>query len=350
MVNIWYNFMKYYIKLGFFFYFKKVKLIGKENIPKKGAIMFVCNHPNALLDPLLVKTNTYKDLFVLTRAGVFVNKFVIKIFESVKMIPVYRIRDGFNTISRNDDIFERCFDILNDKKAILIFPEGSHSLQRKVRPLSKGFTRIIYGAFEKYPDLDIQIVPIGLNYDIPTKYPCSVHVHFGKPITAKKYYNPEDIFSSIDSLKDIVSDRMKSLTTHIDGDKEEYTKTSKKLRALNADFLDPYKTNNLIKNFDSNIENVKNQKSKKSKGLLYYLVLLNSLIPWLIWKKVQSKIKELEFIATFRFAVGASLFPFFYLIQTVIVYTLFDKIIAIIYFFSSIFSVLLLSRTLKTSE
>ena len=149
MVKIWYNFMKHYIKLGFFFYFREVKLIGKENIPKKGAIMFVCNHPNALLDPLLVKTNTYKDLYVLTRAGVFVNKFIIKIFESVKMIPVCRIRDGFNAISKNDAIFERCSDILNDKKAILIFPEGSHSLRRKVRPLSKGFTRIIFGSFEK---------------------------------------------------------------------------------------------------------------------------------------------------------------------------------------------------------
>ena len=60
MVNIWYQFMKHYIKLGFFFYFKKIKHYGKENIPKKGAILFVSNHPNALIDPLLIKTGLYK--------------------------------------------------------------------------------------------------------------------------------------------------------------------------------------------------------------------------------------------------------------------------------------------------
>ena len=275
MVEIWYQFMKHYIKVAFYFYFKKIKITGKENIPKKGAILFVCNHPNALLDPLLVKTNTYKDMFVLTRAGVFVNKFIIKIFESVKMIPVYRIRDGIQTISKNDAIFERCYDILNDEKSILIFPEGSHSLKRKVRPLSKGFTRIIFGTFEKYPDLDIQIVPVGLNYDTPTKYPCSVHMYFGKPIDAKKFYNPEDLFSSIDSLKGIVSDRMKKLTTHIDGNTATYQKKLEELKATNADFLDPYKTNDLIKNLESSNTNSLKKKYKAPRNLLYYLVLLN---------------------------------------------------------------------------
>ena len=96
MIKIWYNFMKHYIKLGFFFYYKKIKHYGKENIPKKGAILFVSNHPNALIDPLLIKTGLYKDLHVLTRASVFTNKFVIKIFESVKMIPIYRKRDGLS--------------------------------------------------------------------------------------------------------------------------------------------------------------------------------------------------------------------------------------------------------------
>ncbi len=351
MVEIWYQFMKHYIKFAFYFYFKKIKIVGYQNIPKKGAIMFVCNHPNALLDPLLIKTHTYKDLYVLTRAGVFKNNFIIKIFESVKMIPIYRKRDGLNTISKNEAIFDRCYDILNDKKSILIFPEGSHSLLRKVRPLSKGFTRIIFGAFEKYPDLDIQIVPVGLNYDFPSKYPSAVSVYFGKPIIAKKHYNSDDLFSSINSLKDDVHGQMKKLTTHIEGDSKTYTKNLEKLKALNAVFLNPVETNKLLKNInDSDVSINKFNTTKKLKSLLYYLVLLNSLIPWIIWKKIKPKIKELEFTDTFRFAVGASLFPLTYIIQSFIIFAVFNKETALIYFLIAILSCFILAKTLKVND
>jgi len=186
MKEIWYQFMKHNVKIAFYFYFKKIKIYGKENIPKKGAILFVANHPNALLDPLMVKTHTYKHLSVLTRAGVFENKFIAKLFDSFKMIPIYRKRDGWNAITKNDIIFNKCHSLLNEQKSILIFPEGSHSLLKKVRPLTKGFTKILFGAYEKYPDLEVQIVPVGLNYSAPTKYGSLAVVYFGKPFNPKK--------------------------------------------------------------------------------------------------------------------------------------------------------------------
>ena len=342
--------MKHYIKIGFYFYFKKIKVNGYENIPKEGALMFVCNHPNALLDPLLVKTHTYKDMFVLTRASVFSNKFIIKIFESVKMIPIYRKRDGLSTISKNDAIFERCYDILNDKKSILIFPEGSHSLLRKVRPLSKGFTRIVFGAFEKYPSLELKIVPVGLNYSTPTKYPCSVTITFGKPINANKFYNADDLFSSIDLLKEEVSQHMQELAIHIEGNNETYENTLEKLKAINADFTDPIKTNSLIKKLNNSDSISKNTKFKNNKNLLYYLVIANSIIPWIIWNKSKKGIKQSEFIATFRFAVSAVLFPLFYIIQSFIVFAFFGKTIAVVYFIVSIISSFILSKTLKLNN
>lgn len=350
LTKIWYQFLKYYVKIAFSFYYKKIKIIGKENIPKKGAILFVCNHPNALIDPLLIKTNTYKDLSVLTRAGVFVNKYIIKIFESVKMIPIYRKRDGFSTISKNEAIFEKCYDILNDKKAILIFPEGSHSLLRKVRPLSKGFTRITFGAFEKYPDLDIQIVPIGLNYKQPSKFPDSVAIHFGKPINARDFYNANDLFSSMDSLKKETQNQMEKLAIHIEGDDEIYENALTKLKTLNADFTDPIKTNSLIKKLNQSEAVPNNTTRKNRKNFLYYLVMINSFIPWIIWNKLKKGIKEGEFISTFRFAISASLFPFVYIVQSFIIYAFFNKTVALIYFFLSVISSFILSKTLKVND
>jgi len=350
LTKIWYQFIKYYVKTAFYFYYKKINVVGYENIPKKGAVLFVCNHPNALIDPLLIKTHTNKDLYVLTRAGVFSNKVVIKIFESVKMLPIYRKRDGFKVLSKNDAIFEKCYDLLNDKKAILIFVEGSHSILRKVRPLTKGFTRISFGALKKYPDLDVQIVPIGLNYLDATKYPDSVSIHFGKPISAKEHYNADDLLSSADSLKEATLKQMKKLVTHIEGDSEVYQNTYKKLITLNADFTDPIKTNNLIQKLNQSESVSKNTRKKSRKNLLYYLVFINSCIPWLTWNKLRKGIQQDEFIATFRYAVSVVLFPLTYIIQSFILYAIFDKKVAFIYFLASIFSSFILSKTLKVND
>lgn len=350
MKEIWYQFMRKIVHVGLIFYHKKIKIYGTENIPKNGPVLFVSNHPNALIDPLIIKTGITRDLYVLTRAGVFKNNFIAKLFDSFKMIPIYRKRDGLSTISKNEAIFDRCFDVLNDKKSILIFPEGSHSLLRKVRPLSKGFTRIIFGAYEKYPNLNFQVVPIGLNYHNPTKYPDSVAIYFGKPITAKDHYNADDLFSSIDSLKKITQQQMQKLTTHIEGNHKTYENTLEKLKALNADFTNPIKTNSLIEKLNQTDTVPQNSSAKKRKNLLYYLVFINSLIPWLVWKKLKKGIKEREFISTFRYAIGMSLFPLYYIIQSIIIYIIFDKSIALIYFSFSIFSCFLLPKTLKVND
>ena len=66
-----------WVTLGFFFYYKRIRTIGKENVPKKGAVLLVSNHQNALIDPLLIITNLWwRRLNVLTRAGVFKEGFI----------------------------------------------------------------------------------------------------------------------------------------------------------------------------------------------------------------------------------------------------------------------------------
>ncbi|MDZ7613592.1 MAG: hypothetical protein U5K51_07775 [Flavobacteriaceae bacterium] len=85
------------------------------------------------------------------------------------------------------------YEQLNKKLALLIFAEGSHSLQRKVRPLSKGFTRVVFGALEKNPELEIDIIPVGINYTEPTRFGSSVAIFYGKPINANTYWLANDI-------------------------------------------------------------------------------------------------------------------------------------------------------------
>ena len=112
MKKIWYLFVKFYMRLGFAFYFKRIQVSGVQNIPKKKAVLFVANHQNALVDPLLIGALTPRELNFLTRADVFDKPFIRMLLSTVNMLPIYRIKDGRNNLSKNEEVFEKCHEII----------------------------------------------------------------------------------------------------------------------------------------------------------------------------------------------------------------------------------------------
>jgi 1-acyl-sn-glycerol-3-phosphate acyltransferase len=328
------------MQLGFAFYYKNIRLNGKENIPKNKAVLFVSNHQNALIDPLLIAVTNSKETHFLTQAVVFKNPIVKRILFSVNMIPVYRIRDGLNSVSKNEEIFEYCYQLLNKKQGVLIFSEGSHNKQRRVRVLNKGFTRIVFGALEQYPNLEIDIIPIGINYSNHKQYASNVSIYYGKPISANNYWEKFDQAESAKALKNEVSDQMKKLTTHI----EDSSKHDEIVKCFNADeFLFPEKVNKKLED-QSNLKPIEIS-SEKPFNLLTPIVKFNSIIPLQIWKYVYSKIKEDEYIATFKFATGIIVFPVFYFLQFWLVSVFIGSSTAYTYLVLSFLSVYLLTKT-----
>ena len=339
-----YYFLKIYIRIGLFFYAKKITVLGENNIPKKGAVLFVANHPNALIDPLLIATNTKRKIYFLVRAAVFKKTMIAKILNSIGLMPIYRIRDGIKQLSKNDAIFNDCQELLKNKKTLLIFPEGSHNRKRTIRPLSKGFTRIIYGALEKYPDLKIHIVPVGITYQNSSNFPLKVALIFGKPILANDFYTTEDKNSLIKELKNQISDQLKTLTVHIDDD-ENYSNITTALNKTTIDFTDVNNSNSIIKKGEFPTK----EKHKKNNKILLLLIIINSLIPYLIWKSLSKKIQEIEFTDTFRFAVGITLFPFSYALNSYIIYLFLNYKIALAYFICSFLIVLLYTKKTRAT-
>lgn len=316
MKKLWYQLFKIYIQTGLFFYTKKISVVGKENIPKKGAILFAVNHPNGLLDPLLVTTNTPRITHYLVRAAIFKKPIVKKFLATLNLMPIYRIRDGVKELSKNTEIFNNCYEILNKQSALMIFPEGSHNRKRTIRVLSKGFTRILFGAIDKYPNLQVNIIPVGVTYQNASQHPCKVAIHYGKPILANELYNKEELNKSINTIKELVSNQLKKLSVHIPFD-DNYQETLEKLNNNNVDFTKVEEVNQMIKS-----NSFTHKKASINFGILLKLLfVLNSLIPWSIWKVVSKKVDEIEFVDTFRFGIGISLFPLFYLAQTYIVYS-----------------------------
>jgi 1-acyl-sn-glycerol-3-phosphate acyltransferase len=165
-----YRFMKNYCTSVLWFYFKKWQVRNVAPVPN-GPVIFVSNHQNAFLDAIILGCSSHRNPWFLTRANVFQKDLVKKIFNIFKMTPVYRFRDGFSTLRKNDEVIENCVQLLSKGEAILIFGEGNHDEHWRLRTLQKGFARIAIAAEEKNNwTLGVKIVPVGIQYDAHKKF------------------------------------------------------------------------------------------------------------------------------------------------------------------------------------
>jgi len=314
--KLWLHIVRFYIRLGLFFYYKTIKVINASTIPDNKPILFLSNHQNALMDALLIATTCGRFSYFLTRASAFNNPIISKVLNSLQMYPVYRIRDGWGNLTNNNPIFDICTDLLKNNKSVVIFPEGDHNLKRTVRPLSKGFTRIVFDALEKFPNIDLQLLPVGLNFVHANRFGDSCSVHYGYPINANSFVG-EERNQAINDLRDAIHDRLCKLTTHIEED--QYENTLQRLNKSEADFLDPQAVNTCISNNFLECDFQRKKTIPILKAFLKGLLLVNLVVPYAIWKLfIEPKIDEEEFLSTFRFSVAISLVPIWILTLVII--------------------------------
>ena len=95
------------------------KVIGKENIPKEGSLIFAGNHKNAI-DPILVMSNTNRIVHYMAKEELFKGLHGL-LFKKIGLIKVYRDRLK-NTISVSN-----AEKILKNSGTIGIFPEGTRN-------------------------------------------------------------------------------------------------------------------------------------------------------------------------------------------------------------------------------
>ena len=343
--KIWYASVKLFLKISLQFYAKKIIVKGEHNIPKKGAVLFAINHPNALMDPLFVTSNNPRVNHFLVRADVFKKPLIKKILASLNLMPIFRIRDGRKQLSNNEEVFEKCFSILKKQETLIIFPQGGHCRNRKIQPLSKGFTRIVFGALEKYTDLNITVIPVGITYQNSATFPCKVAVNYGEAINSRQIFEENEKAKAILVLKDKVYKQLTKLSVHI-ADDENYTTILSKLNAANVDFTNVALVNKMIA---KNIFPPKEKKRTNYFKPLFFIIILNSFLPYLIWKRASKNPGEIEFLDTFRYGLNVISFPLFYFLQALIITVFYGSKIGILYFIVSFFLVLFYTKLSLTN-
>lgn len=288
------------VKIALHGYFRKIIVSGKENIPKKRPVILVANHQNALIDPLLLATHTRLKPWFLTRASVFKKPWIAKVLHFIRMLPVYRVRDGFSTIQQNQHTFEASFEVLKKNGAVVIFAEGSHSHIRNVRSLSKGFTRLAFGLKEKYPQSEPVILPVALEFGAHKRSGSQVRITYGKAIPVAM---PA---SKSGHLTKKVEKTLKELVVEIPN--ENYEEQLEQLLDAGVDVtsksaVDLFLSTHQVQNEVSTPTSLKNKLMKIFHFPLYW-----------IWLAISPKIEDRVFESTFKFLIGFFLAPFWYMI------------------------------------
>jgi 1-acyl-sn-glycerol-3-phosphate acyltransferase len=343
MKKFWYYLVRAYVTLGLRFYYKQIIINNASNIPRNEAVIFAANHQNAFLDAIVIActNNTYGHFLV--RADIFKTGWAIRLLSSLNMMPVYRIRDGWQSLGKNQQVFERCEKILAKGNTVIIFPEGNHGSQRRVRNLSKGFSRVAFESIKNNAARKIYIVPVGLNYSHPQAFRSGVSVYYGEPILANDFFSGDDP-SGASRLKDEVSTRLKRLITHVD-DETRYASVITALETTRPDYLDPIETNQRIAMIEKGQALISPATRIQKRNLFRYPIQLLSgivnFVPLMLWSRLREKIKDPVFIGSMKFVFGILIFPFYYLFISLAVYSFGGVLPASVVFIVLTFSMML---------
>ena len=375
--SLGYELLRTYVRFALWLSHKRIVVTGRKQIPLGKPIIFAGNHQNALMDSLAIVCSNSSQSVWLARADIFKSKVARPILKFMKMVPVYRIRDGKDNLANNEQIFASVTRLLENNDTTALFPEAAHSGRRQMLPHKKAIPRIALEAENKnHFNLGLQIVPVGIFYSHYWSFNRTVIVQYGAPIEVDKYQkeyesNPQ---KAMLILRDEIHDRLVPLTMQINS--IPYYQDYENIRQLagksysktqqfngNKDLQLFHAENDLIEKLESLESNqpetfiqlieksrpyfstlaqktltdpIVQNSDNASWGSIFFRIsgvlitlpitifgLIFNALPFLIPRNLlRKKVKDPAFICTFNFATGLLIYPVFYLIEAGIVLSL----------------------------
>lgn len=373
------------VKIWFGIYHKSVTYSGLQHLDWEKPMIFAPSHHNAFSDALcLILPTAYRNngfIYPLIRADAFGQNAALSwMLKTFHMMPVYRLRDRVNVREKNQDIFANCYEVLSQRRNLLIQPEGNCIPKKNVGSFKKGAARIALRAEHKnHFNLDVQLVPVGVNYSNILEPRKGIHINIGEPLSASDY---EEAYSehpalAINSLNRNLQKRVKGVTVDI-ADNESYSLTNKLITLFGddtssftqGDFSQDKSIADAVSNSgrdDGLVTELKNDWESLSsllikhnldyelsltkdrsrsvivlQGLAFVLLLpillygwINNILPWVGMREVGKRIREKQFKSSAAMVAGLLFFPVCYLLQSALVGWFFDSwTVTLGYFFS----------------
>jgi 1-acyl-sn-glycerol-3-phosphate acyltransferase len=182
--RLWYDFTWLLCRiLGVAFF--RIRVRGREQVPAQGGALILSNHQSHM-DPVLIGLACDRRLNFLARQSLFRFSLLRRLIESLDAIPIDR--EGVGLAGLKETLRR-----LRRGEIVLIFPEGTRTLDGEVASLKPGFCALARRA-------DVPLVPVaiaGAFAALPRwrtiPHPTPIHVEFGKPLTPAEIENLDDV-------------------------------------------------------------------------------------------------------------------------------------------------------------
>lgn len=210
------NGARWFVRKTLRFYYPRIEIEGRERIPTSGAILFVANHPNSLMDPAVIGYTAQRPVHFFAKAPLFDVPVFGALMKALGMVPAYRGTDDKASVRKNLETLDLGAKYLVQGEAVGIFPEGKTHDREGVEQVRTGAARIAASAVQGGAAL--QIVPLGLNYERKERFRSSIWVRAGEPIDAAKIFREHsgEERKAMRQLTEGIDARMKQAVVHVD--------------------------------------------------------------------------------------------------------------------------------------
>lgn len=167
-----YRLLRWITGIALHWFYSDLCINGLERIPLKDPIILAASHHNALVDCLVAGWLVPRKITITAKATLKENRFVAALFSVMGVVPLRRTsdelkhtRDSTVDRGRNLQAFDNILKVLEQRGAVLIFPEGKSHSEPQLAPLKTGAARIALAAHDVKHIAGVQIVPLGINFE-----------------------------------------------------------------------------------------------------------------------------------------------------------------------------------------
>ena len=205
-------------------FFNQISIQNKQIVPNTSPVIFVANHPNFFMDPLIIGSYCPRQLYFFAKSTLFNSPLKKRILTRLNLVPVYRKIDDKENMGGNVNSFNKGYRILENNGAFLIFPEGISVGKRVLGKIKTGAARIGLEAELKNDfALNIVIIPIGLSYSDQVRFRSNIMIRFGSPIELSKFekeYKRNEV-ETVKKVTLIIEKSLNNLTNYYQTDQIE---------------------------------------------------------------------------------------------------------------------------------